>query len=300
MRREPAFAPTWAAWTLGVAVALAAFAGWRLFYFLSDDAFIAFRYASNALRGHGLVWNPPPFAPVEGYTSFLWVRLLEIVWRLTGVAPPQAANALSFGFGLATLAIGARMLARMSLPPGLAPHRLALLALVMLGALSNRTFLAWLSSGLETAMFNFGLTAWLYLALAPRADRGTRWVLWLSAATAFLALCRPDGLLFGAAWAAMLVLHWRENGPFGRSAWFAATPVLLVPTTPSTWSRGPRAGCDIWRRSWSSTACGCGSAWGWRGSLARLPGGCVAPSPGTGLRCWGSARWPCTRPTTRW
>ena len=58
------------------AACLAAWAGWREFLFLTDDAFIAFRYASNSLRGFGLVWNPPPFAPVEGYTSFLWVVLL--------------------------------------------------------------------------------------------------------------------------------------------------------------------------------------------------------------------------------
>src|SRR5688572_25266220 len=43
--------------------------------FLTDDAFISFRYARNLARGAGLVFNPGE-APVEGYTNFLWVLLL--------------------------------------------------------------------------------------------------------------------------------------------------------------------------------------------------------------------------------
>jgi hypothetical protein len=39
--------------------------------FYSDDAFIALRYASNLIEGHGPVWNPGE--RVEGYTSFLSV-----------------------------------------------------------------------------------------------------------------------------------------------------------------------------------------------------------------------------------
>lgn len=27
--------------------------GWRVFWFLTDDAFIAFRYVSNSILGHG-------------------------------------------------------------------------------------------------------------------------------------------------------------------------------------------------------------------------------------------------------
>ncbi len=68
--------------------AIAVWFGWRTFWFLTDDAFIAFRYVSNAVDGIGLVWNPPPFVPVEGYTSLLWIKMLEWVWRLTDT--PQA------------------------------------------------------------------------------------------------------------------------------------------------------------------------------------------------------------------
>ena len=81
-----------------VLAAAGLFAGWKLFWFLTDDAYIAFRYASNSMAGHGYVWNPPPFKPVEGYTSFLWVTLLDMVWRTFGVPPPQSANWLSLSW----------------------------------------------------------------------------------------------------------------------------------------------------------------------------------------------------------
>ena len=134
---------------LAAVVAAIAFVGWRELFFFTDDAFIAFRYASNAIAGHGLTWNPPPFQPVEGYTSFLWVALLALVWQATGVEPPDSSNLLSLVFGCATLLVTYRFLARMRLPEALARHRFALLALVLLGTVSNRTFLTWLSSGLE-------------------------------------------------------------------------------------------------------------------------------------------------------
>ena len=35
-------------------------------WFLTDDAFISFRYARNLLEGHGLVFNPGRFTPACG------------------------------------------------------------------------------------------------------------------------------------------------------------------------------------------------------------------------------------------
>ena len=119
--------------TLAVLVAVAAFLGWQRFYFLTDDAFIAFRYVSNSLLGRGLVWNPAPFRPVEGYTSWLWVMMLREVWSITGVEPPVAANVLSLLFGYGTLYLGYRFVDRMQLPASLARWRLAFLALVFVG-----------------------------------------------------------------------------------------------------------------------------------------------------------------------
>jgi arabinofuranosyltransferase len=205
------------------ATAVATWFGWRLFWFLTDDAFIAFRYASNAVAGIGLIWNPPPFAPVEGYTSFLWVKILEWIWRLTDAQPPAVANGLSLLFGYLTLWVGGRTLYRMKLPDPLSRHRTLLLGLVLLGTVSNRTFLTWLSSGLETSLFNFLLISWVHLGLTPAEQRGARWRWLFSATTALAALARPDGLLLCAAWAAITMLEWRRiSGLAGHST--AASP----------------------------------------------------------------------------
>ena len=49
---------------IGLAALAATYHGWRLFWFFTDDAFIAFRYVSNAIAGYGYTWNPPPFRPI--------------------------------------------------------------------------------------------------------------------------------------------------------------------------------------------------------------------------------------------
>ena len=54
-------------------------------WFLTDDAFISFRYVRNLLEGHGLVFNPGEY--VEGYTNFLWILELAALWGLLRLAP---------------------------------------------------------------------------------------------------------------------------------------------------------------------------------------------------------------------
>src|SRR5205085_1752539 len=184
--------------------AIAVCYGWRLFWFLTDDAFIAFRYISNAHLGYGYVWNAPPFRPVEGYTSFLWVVLLDVIWRITGIQPPASANNIALFFTYLTLVLGGLMVLKLKLSERLQKYRLLFLALIFFGVVTNRTFLAWTSSGLETAMFNFFLTLWIYCGLFME-NRGRRWMVWLSLTTALLCLTRPDGLLFAMATVALMI-----------------------------------------------------------------------------------------------
>ena len=214
---------------LGAAIVVATIVGWRQFRFLTDDAHIAFRYAANSLAGRGLVWNPPPFRPVEGYTSFLWVVLLREIWRTTGLEPPIVSNYLSLGFGLATLWVVKGFVGRMGLPAALEPHRRVLLALALSGIVASRTFLTWLSSGLETALFNFCLTWWVFEALAPSARHNPTWAMRLSAAASATALARPDGLLAAAATPLLLLINrgWWAGPRIVRA--LALCPLAAIP-----------------------------------------------------------------------
>lgn len=205
-------------------------AGWQAFDMLTDDAYIAFRYVSNSLLGYGYTWNPPPFQPVEGYTSFLWVVLLDGIWRVTGIEPPDSANVVLLLFSIGTVLVTVGMVLRLPLAPALAPSRPALLALVLAGTVGNRTFLAWTSSGLETGMFNFWLTLWTFLALfVPDHYPTRRWG--LAGVASLAALTRPDGLLFAAATLLLLAWEtWRRGHHSGRRESWA--PLLALGAIP--------------------------------------------------------------------
>ena len=118
------------------------------------------------------------------------------------------------------------MVLRLRLSPGLARWRTVLLGLVLLGVVSNRTFLAWTSSGLETALFGFLLLLWVFIAVFGSGSRGS--LAWLSLTAGLLALARPDGLLFAAATAAILLVRaasaGRRLGARARSRAAAADP----------------------------------------------------------------------------
>lgn len=204
--------------------------GWRLFWFLTDDAFIAFRYVSNSILGFGYTWNLPPFRPVEGYTSFLWVVLLDIVWRATGIEPPDSANTISLLFAYGITFLGIAMLLKMRLRSQLHKIRLLLLALVLSGVLTNRTYLTWTSSGLETAMFNFFVTAWVFSCLFVPPST-PRWLGWMTLTAVLIALTRPDGLLFIAATLLLNVLtlfnRIKEGYPQRRYL-LSLTPLLIT------------------------------------------------------------------------
>lgn len=217
---------------LGVATLVGVWYGWRVFWFLTDDAFIAFRYVSNSHLGFGYVWNAPPFRPVEGYTSFLWVVLLDVVWRLGGVEPPDSANYLALIFTYLTLLIGALMVLKMSLRAELHRQRVLFVGLVLTAVITNRTFLAWTSSGLETAMFNFFLTLWVYCCLFLAVD-SRRWVFATALAAALLTLSRPDGLLFALVTGGLIVKTVLAKSNSSKPAAFrlalSASPLLIVP-----------------------------------------------------------------------
>lgn len=214
------------------ALALAAIVvvGWDALRFTCDDAFINFRYVSNSMLGRGFVWNPAPFAPVEGYTSLLWLSVLRGVWTVTGLEPPVAVDYITLFFGFATLFVGWRLLLRMRLPA-------VLIGLVLLATATSRVFLTWLTSGFETSMFVFLMTSWVWIASTNPQERPLRWAIGLTTLATLVALTRPDGLLCVGASVALLL--WRTSPARGGSprVWLGSFPLLVI------------VGHFLWRRS---------------------------------------------------
>lgn len=185
-------------------------AGWKLFYFMTDDAYIAFRYVSNSILGHGYVWNPAPFKAVEGYTSFLWVVMLDIIWRVFNIEPPHVVNYLSLAFSYATVLLSILMIYKLDYPQRLKPVRPVLIALGLLGILLNRTFLTWSSSGLETAMFNFFYLLWVCIIVLMKPF-SNKWLFSASGVAVLVYLSRPDGALMVITTGLLAVLMLLQN-----------------------------------------------------------------------------------------
>jgi arabinofuranosyltransferase len=225
-------------WTFALCLLLAAavaVAGWHLFWFQCDDAYITFRYVHNLHVGRGPVWNPDPFLPVEGYTSPLWVLVLAAAWSLTGVEPPVAANWIALASGLLLLVCVARFVLRAPWLLALRRGRAAVLLLCLLTIAGNRTFATWLSSGMETSLFALCFCGWALLAVRcdePAPPR--RWLALASTAT-LAALTRPEGWLCAVATGALLLRRARRGGR--RGAVLAAGAPLLLVVVHELWRR---------------------------------------------------------------
>lgn len=166
-----------------------------VFNFVTDDAYITFRYAENLARHGALEFNLGE--RVEGFTNFLWTAVLGGLFVL-GAPPEIASRVLAALSGAATLLLVLRLARRAD------DTTLAFAAPALLAALPG--FAAWSSGGLETALFTaLGLCG---VALQLRDRSAAAGVVF-----ALSAMTRPEGaLLFAAATAAEL-LHTRRPNP---------------------------------------------------------------------------------------
>ena len=166
-----------------------------VYWFLTDDAFISFRYARNLRQGHGLVFDPG-LDRVEGYTNFLWVVLLAGCDAL-GLAPETAANLLSLAATLGLWGLVVRFTLRF--PPPAEKRWLVLVPPLFLAA--TRSVAVWSSGGLETRLFELLALGGLFrLVVEVEAQVGSgrpgRPVAAILLALA--TLTRPDGLVIAA------------------------------------------------------------------------------------------------------
>ncbi|WKZ57141.1 MAG: hypothetical protein QY326_00335 [Bdellovibrionota bacterium] len=158
-------------------------------FWVSDDAFISFRYAKHLARGDGLRFNVGESPPVEGFTNFLWVILASLCEFLV-LPPALVMSLLSSLCGMCILWRLYRI--------GLHHFRLlplhAAFALVPMAVMPP--FIVWSTSGLETMAFAlFLLLVFEGLFLEPRAN-----LWWVGSAGALLCLTRGEG----PAWAICL------------------------------------------------------------------------------------------------
>ncbi len=182
---------------LGLLASLCLLVGHALYYrFLCDDAFISFRYAHNLAAGDGLVFNPG-FAPVEGYTNFLWVVVLA-AFDYCGAKPEHVAPILSILLTVALWGLVARAAWRW-IPDG--PFRFAILLPTAWLAVT-RSVAVWSTSGLETRLFEVLVVAGIFRLIddvSAAGDGERRGLPLASVYLALAALTRPDGMLIGGA-----------------------------------------------------------------------------------------------------
>jgi len=192
--------------------------------FLHDDAFIAFRYATNWAAGMGPVYNPGE--RVEGYSDFLWVALLRGVSG-AGLDVVSTARSLGSIAGIA-LALGAALAASSCLRRS---WRMACFAAasVALHACPQ----VWALSGLETVPFALLVLVASIVFLHERRRDRPHWV--SGVLFAGLALLRADGFLFlfPAVLMAALQKKRRKRSVVSLAAAFA---VVFVPYVVWRWS----------------------------------------------------------------
>ncbi len=155
--------------------------------YLSDDAFISFRYARNWAQGYGPIYNIGE--RVEGYTNFLWMAILAGLNRI-GVEIVPAAQVLGVVLGLATILLTFGFSLRWHRPSS--PW--AVLAACLLAV--NIGFAAWATGGLETHLLAFLVLLSTLLQLYEIED-SSRFP-WSALPMALCVMTRPDGLVFVA------------------------------------------------------------------------------------------------------
>jgi hypothetical protein len=200
--------PTHAGWILGL---LAGAAALRIAVYVCcaapfEDALITMRYSCNIARGLGFVYNPGE--RVLGTTTPLWTLINAFYVWLFG-----SSRVFAFGFwldlGLDLLMITAIFAVLVGAGNSVAASAGAVLPLA---CFSPFVFIT--SSGLETSLF-MALFASSLLAL----QRGRAHT--FAALAGLLALCRPEGLLWGGL-GLLTLIYRRRRIPWKEAAAMAA------------------------------------------------------------------------------
>ena len=210
-------------WAIAIVAGVLALAHAISRIWLSDDAFITFRYADHLAHGHGLVFNVGE--RVEGDTNFLWT-----LWIAVGRLFGASATGWSIVWGIACYMGAVALVARRSLQLDEFPS-------AVLFAAAHVAWAEFATSGLETSAFTLLAFAG-YVLVCPESDElpSRRRIAAAGAVFALAALTRPDGILFGAVAGVWLLAQKRVRDGLVLAAAFAI--VWLPPTAWRVWYYG--------------------------------------------------------------
>lgn len=192
-----------------------------------DDAFITFRYASNWVEGHGLVYNPGEW--VEGYTNLSWTLLM-------GGAIAAGLEPLSFATAAGIAGLGAAVWATAKLAQGDAdtPWWLTLIAPALVA--TDPQIALESAEGLETTTYVALITLGVLLALRESTRPGAWRHVGSSAVFALAALTRPEAPYLAAlTHVGLLLAHrhrWRDQLVASLAA---AVPVAVTLAAVTGW-----------------------------------------------------------------
>ncbi|HXV74732.1 MAG TPA: hypothetical protein VD788_00305 [Candidatus Polarisedimenticolaceae bacterium] len=184
---------------------------------VTDDAFISFRYAENLVGGLGLVFNAGE--RVEGYTNFLWTMWCAAGLGL-GIDPVPwalASGVACYGASIVLLVVH-----HLRLRAALGSTGLTLPVAAVVAAL-HRDWAVWATGGLETAAFTL-LALIGFLLLVGRDGPTTGCALAAGAVLALAAMTRPDGVIFAAVAGPWLLFF---AGSTARSRWREAAAFVV-------------------------------------------------------------------------
>jgi len=181
---------------------------------VTDDAFISFRYAQNLVRGHGLVFNVGE--RVEGYTNFLWTVVIAAGMKL-GIDPilfTQILGLAGFVATIVVLAVASRSLFR--------SRSGTWIPFAGLACALHRDLQVWATGGLETSWVTLAITIGVVLLAFARENRAVA-----AAGLVLVAaiLLRPDAIMAYAGGFAFLLLAGPRRP---RTILAFSLPLLLV------------------------------------------------------------------------
>jgi hypothetical protein len=200
---------------------------------IDDDAGISFAYARNFIHGLGLVAQCG-VEPVEGFSNPLWTLLISPLFIHDPVDPTLYVKCVSWVLMLGTFVV-VGMVARLLFRQAWWAQSVTAATLFFVSV--NTSVVVWTTSGLENPLYAF-LCALYCLQLVKYGEDPVRRTVatagYAGAVAAGLALTRPDGIVFCAAFPAVVgILLWNDTAPWkteGRrlAAFFSASAIPVL------------------------------------------------------------------------